>query len=393
MKRKYLIWLISIFLIFSIPGIVPIIKATIWEPTPLSFQSKTYYQVFFDEEKDAYVLARFEIFNWKEENLTQISFEIPGKWVSLRYIIEERRPYSREIEFLDYEVQQLSNSYVYKVNLSQPLHRGEGTNLYLYYKVKGYVKKFINFNFDFETVKLPFEISYVRVSVGVDSNLYLRGGKTRTDFRSELSFFESLTRKVAKTQASNIGYYFERIKYARDYVKEKRMLDAWESFHVTGSYNYKELFFLTYIKEILIGLVVLLILLILFKTGMLRFDVFKRKEWEGFRKLRRKELTFGRLVALTFFTSLISISSLWGIFSLFSSRWRIHPFIVFLGVVLLGCIFILTFSGPAFYFGRKYEISTGILTFLLSLGWLFLFLLILSLLLPPPFPTLFSHVY
>lgn len=401
-------------------------------------QSPTdYYQVLFDEEGDANIVAKLIRLNPSNENVTQITIEIPGGKVNLKYAFQEIKQkncyneclqYEQKCEYyeqvckdwnyqtskcdewtarcasytgicinqqyrcypgwqsdfvpLKYEQEQLSKSVKYTFTLKEQIGPGDGGTLLLFYKSPSYVSKLINYNFDFESIKSPTDLEYLRVAISVDSDLYLRGMGTRVDYRSDYVAAEKAAdfaaSGVAGAYAEELSRYSSSIQYAQGYVKEKHNLDAWEGFHVKGKYNTQSLKWLTYIKEFLYLIIFLIAVKLLFASRIKEAFGIEQKT-KGNKYVR---------AAVTGFISAFSLAAIaWlSIFVLtkflnmigyeFRSLFAIL-FILITGIILLG-----VFIGPSLYIAKKYGMWEGFLTFGSTVMWLFVFMLV--------FTTLFS---
>ncbi|MBI2543358.1 MAG: hypothetical protein HYW24_04175 [Candidatus Aenigmarchaeota archaeon] len=392
MKFKIMTALIALFLLvnFSVSAIATM-------PLPPRYTSTgDYYQVVFDGESEASVLAKFVRMNTGNGTVDEIVFEIPGN-VIMKYMFQEIHnktcndfgcytDWMGTYAPLSYSSEELSKSVKYTVKLNKVIEPGETGTIILYYKAMGYVDSVINYNFDFETAKSPTDIEYTRVAISVDSDLYLRGGSTSVDYKSNFGGFEAAAKMsssgmVTGEYASQIRGYSQNIQYASGYVKEKRNLDPWESFHVKGVYNYSELSFLTYLTEISVGLILLVAARIFLwdkiKNAFAETGFFaKRKEAESYG--RRREGRFSR-IAIAGFVSAVALLVVWWLFFSFLLNfvsyfdWRLQSFSILfmlMGVVLSIVVFVL----PSILIGKRYGTTDGVLTMVASIVWVILIL-------------------
>jgi hypothetical protein len=420
-----------------------------------------YYQVVFDAEAEASVLAMFTRLSTGTDPIDDIVLEIPGR-VNLRYVFQEvpacqsecvrygqqcaedevvctswdeptstckawgkrckrydnvcleyeERCYGWQKTYvpLAYDAEPLSKSVRYTIHLKQPIKQAETGTILVYYKATGYVNPLINYDFDFETAKGPYDVEYARVAVATDSELYLRGAGTKTDYMPGLAQFESYAKETSAGSASAaeyMGTYVSGIRYASGYVKEKRGLDPWESFHVYGSYNYANLWFLTYFWETVAGLAVL----ILFKLFLWHFvknaltSAFQGKREEK-RKPERKEgkpASDGRFTRVAFaglVSSLALLVASWAIFSWLlpsGSQFSYYPFSVFFGMLLLiasAAVMLIVFLAPAVWMWRRFGLNEGISTVVAAVIWLFILIGIISLFVQgePPYRVMYGYL-
>lgn len=338
-----------------------------------------YYQVIFDAEGEASVLASLTRTNMGKEPITELVLEIPGETVNLRYAFQEGYCYSVMEQGITYEEQQdmmirkpmppgygcypsnplehtkeqLSKSVKYTIKLAQPIEPGQSANILLYYKAMGYVTKFVNFNFDFETIKSGYDVDYTRVAVGTDSELYLRGGATKTDYRPAFSGMETAAKEAAYP---SMQPYFEQARYASGFVREKRGLDPWEGFHVYGKYNYADAWFLTYDWEILLGTAITAAALLLIRRKLGIFaSILANKKWAGQRRITLYGLLSAILTLVT-----------WWVLS--STLPALGSSIIFTPLLVLGggALVLAAFFAPAVFVATKHGVNEGILVLVSS---------------------------
>ncbi|MFH1751196.1 MAG: hypothetical protein ABH863_05950 [Candidatus Micrarchaeota archaeon] len=296
MRPLFAILLLSLLLFTSLSSaMLDVVNKQIAEPMPYVATAPqatdSYYQAIFDERGQALVLARLELSNYQREPVTEITLEIPGNSVSLKYALQASPSCTQQCAKFDkvctqsrkvcdvwdysqdscttwrdecqsYQSQCVqytqkcsgsidSNSATYKlvdvqkiggntfrIMLDSPIGSGEKSALLLSYRVFGYVTDGFTKDFDFQTIKAQFDIDYSRVSISVDKDLELKGGQSRTDYVTGFNTFESQMASAPKADAisgSSLGIA-NSIRYATGYVKEKRNLLPNESFHVTGSF-------------------------------------------------------------------------------------------------------------------------------------------------------------
>ena|GEM_PF-2490991 len=372
---------------------------------------RDYYQVTFDGEGEATVLARFTKMNIGRDPILQLKMEIPGKHVTLKYVFQEVQEescwlecYSYESECidsekvctlwneqnnsceawedrclayedqcinyeeiceyyggttfvtLDFKKQTLSKSTQYTIDLEQPIYSTETGTILVYYKVDGYVEKDLAYNFDFETAKFPMDTEYVRVSVSTDADLYLKGEDSTIDYMPN---FESYAAEASKDMAMSAGAtsYFRDVssdvQYASGFVREARNLDPWESFHVTGKYvdeEYKWLLHLNWVAGVALVLIALKLL------------------WKPITK--KLKLPKGKIARVASYGFLSGFSLVWagwlfmGLWSLVERwmNWYVSPLfglsLLAASGVVLGAIIVW----PAYKNGKKFGFGAGIVT-------------------------------
>src|SRR3989339_1580603 len=233
--------------------------------------SGDYYQVLFDERGQATVIEYLQFTNYGEQAVEHIVFEIPANSVKIRYALQEVANTfcpkgaacitSYTPNYVMVPVEELSDG-VYRVKLNQSIAKGNTGKITIYYKAMGYATVgLLSTDFDFQTNKWPFDVDYTRVAVSVTDELALKGGESRSDYKinyaSAMVAMESAPAKASAglLSSSDIGATVQSVKYAYGFIKEKRGLNPYEIFHVTGLYsdNWLKL----YLFEFGIGLLVL----------------------------------------------------------------------------------------------------------------------------------------
>ncbi len=388
-----------------------------------------YYQVIFDGEGEAAVIAKIVQANYGKENIDNITLEIPGR-VNIRYIFQETAvqtcenycisyenvcsktetvctkwnstaqtcgswenkctqfssvcsqysnrcydSYGRSFIPLEFKEEQLSASKKLTVDLSTPVNEGKEVKLVIYYKVFGYVDRDVNFNFDFETIKSPYDTPHLRVAVDVDDDLSLKGGDARTTYISNFNSLESFSapQKIAINgeQANLIRSVSDNAMYAGGYVKTKSNLDPWESFHVTGRYNEKNLWFLNYYEEI-VGLVIAIAAVNLLMGDMLGgiSNMMKKIGRSSLSRITVKSFISAAAVTLTIAVMYVFASSLPFLFR--NQIGNILVVVAGMSAVLFSVAF------PAYYHAQKYGNKEGAAVLLSTIGWLLVIAYVLS---------------
>ncbi len=381
-----------------------------------------YYQVIFDGEGEASVIAKIVQTNYGKENINNVTLEIPGR-VNVRYILQEvpvqtcenycigygnvcsktdmvcdnwnstsqscsyweskctqfssvcsqyssrcYDSYERSFIPLEFNEEQLSSSKKLIVGLSKPVAGGKEVKLVIYYKVFGYVNRELNLNFDFETIKSPYDTPYLRVAVDVDDDLSLKGGDTKTTYISNFNSLESFSAPqkiaIAGDQANLIGSISDNVVYAGGYVKTKSNLDPWESFHVAGRYNGKNVWFLNYYEEI-IGFIVAVVVVNLLMNDVIGgiSNLIKKLGKSPLSRIISRGFISAAAVALTTAIMYAFSSSLSYLF-----RNQVGSILV----VVAGMASILfSIAFPAYYHAQKYGNKEGALVLLSTIAWLF----------------------
>ncbi|MCX6706747.1 MAG: hypothetical protein NT001_01245 [Candidatus Woesearchaeota archaeon] len=241
-----------------------------------AFGQNQYYSVVFDGEGDAIVAAKIKLQNTGKENLTKINIEIPGKGVRMINMMQEVQKTQKQCNnwndiCLEYNENQgcqryerkcsswyeqpswplsyytvdriehnLSKSSAFDLTLPVALESQQTGTIIFYYKVSGYAGKSLGvYDFDFETMKLNQDVNQVRVSINVIDGLYMSGGQSNIDYRSDAGFTAMEKATIASgagIQSDELSSFSNNIEYQQGYVKTAQGLDPLESFHVKGKY-------------------------------------------------------------------------------------------------------------------------------------------------------------
>ncbi|HLD11260.1 MAG TPA: hypothetical protein VJB89_04215 [Candidatus Nanoarchaeia archaeon] len=373
-------------------------------------QTEQYYTIVYDAEGEAEIAARILIHNYGDEAIKNLKAEIPGRSIRMIGAVQEyydtikRCSYyedvcagdeyncdegiciykeegcskvcSQEYEEqtwppkyhnLKYEQEILSDSIVFNFNFEKEIKSQKDATLILYYKSEDYTTKKENiFNFDFETLKINYDTSYISIGVDVDNNLYLENVDSQVEYRDNsyfTGFSEAMTSaKMTPDYVGNIGY--------GSYHKDANSLDPLESFHVTGRYA-KSWYDLNK-KLVLGGIFGGLILLGLIIIGL----VFVVK------KLNKNNLR-GKLILSGFFSALVTIS-IWVIISIFKNNlndwigWQYSSLVFGLFIVAAVLLTLVCIVGPVIYFWSKYNAITGVWALVSFVIWLFIFGVIIA---------------
>lgn len=231
-----------------------------------------FYDVIFRGNGEAIVFAKLVVTNDEETVMDEFSFEVPGVLPTELTIFQQILPrkcleynYSAAVYptpcikygppdyfdayYLSYDNSRAAYRKVsfeeepdagYNLTLPRPLQPSESTAFILSYAAKGYVAESLGlYKFEFETLKVSSRIADVRVSVDVDSELFMKGKRSEVtylpDFKaasSDLAVAENVTTESASMDkfVSNIGSYYGPI------VKEAKQLAAGETLVVKGKY-------------------------------------------------------------------------------------------------------------------------------------------------------------
>lgn len=394
MKQK-LIW--AFFALILLAAIIPPGALSISYPyeNP-SFVSSQYYSVVFDGEGEAAVLAKINIVNTKQENLEKISIEIPGESVRLINTVQQ---YAENTKYCSYwdkkctdmknsqclkyeevcghwaysynqpvfytlepEIQRLSRSSTVNIQFKKALASQETATIIIYYKATGYVKNSMGvFDFDFETAKVSYDMSNVRVAVNVGSDLYLKGGESKVSYLPSFGLMEKSATALSSQAitSSEMTSLSRNLEYQQGFVKTSSGLDPFESFHVTGKYSASK--FLLYAGAIILWIVIIALAVLAIIAGI--------------RKINLKNNTPLKMV-LSGLLSSIGLMLLWALLAFLLKN--LHRFVGYsngeilaLLIILVGILAtILIIAGPIIYFWVKHGAMKGLWAFVSLIIWL-----------------------
>ncbi len=243
-----------------------IVTTTIASAMPFNMQYITsvnqYYNVFFDEEGEAYVALRIDIYNKDSQPIDYLNLEIPGQGMYIYKIVQEHNYAYNEIEA---RPARLSDSVYFTLEI-MPINKSQHSSILIFYKAKGYVdKSFGKYNFEFETIKIPYLTNDVKVSIDVQQGLKLKGKKAEVNYMPDFPVFA----RVATLESSDMKSISNSITRDQSYTKTANYLDPYESFSVKGVYA-ENWFMMNFvwiigIAAVVFVFIVLLLLLLLVK--------------------------------------------------------------------------------------------------------------------------------
>lgn len=352
-----------------------------------------FYSVVFDEEGEATVMVKINVVNIEKTDLDELNIEIPGTSVRIINSIQEHKEsiktcsrweekcvklqdencveYKKECSNwyyrqnqpvyykIDPDVQPLSRSTTVKFKLPKEVRSQEMTTIIIYYKAVGYVEKSAGvYNFDFESIKIPYDVDSVRVAVNVGGDLKLKGGESSISYLPNFGGFGaakalSSSEAVASDQLSSLS---SQIEYQRGFVKQTAGFDPFESFHVTGKYS-KSSFFLHAGS---------LFLWILVAIGAIVAIIFAVRAIT--RKISQKNLTLKIILSGIFST--IGLIVLWVIvFVLMKGlrNWVGYQYVELFSILIVLIsilVTILLIICPSIYFGVKHGAMKGLWAFI-----------------------------
>ena len=297
-------------------------------------------------------------------------------------------PYNQS-HALEYTKTLTSQATILHLGLWTPIQRGETTSIVLFYKIPQYAQKdsLGNFQFDFKTIidRQAILVQNMRVAINVDYCFTLKGGESKVDYRPNIGFMgdAAMTKAASADIASpEFRQYTEQIRYAGGLVKTASNLDAFESFHVKGTYG--ENSFIVNFPEsmfgIVIGALVLAGIIVLGKKAAASFKPKGKFDLMNYSSLAT--LSFASAVGIIILDLIIFFAaeqiSHWS----YNFSW-LSAALVLLGVVVsAGAIFL-----PSLYVASKEGMVKGAAVFGMTLVFLIVLGIIagiaLNILFPP----------
>ncbi len=276
-----------------------------------------------------------------------------------------------------------------RIDLSKPIPPNASGSVALYYRARGYAKHnwFGGYKFQFETLKVEDRIRNVQIGVSTDADLFLRGAQSNVNYQVADATSSMMGVKqeamYAPMRSAELDSFIQQIGYGT-IVKSATDLQPLDSYTVEGVYAASRIGL--YSKEIAIGLVIAAVLLIVLFI-IIRAIVRKmhRNTIEGSLPKVGGSLSLsivGPVVGLSFLSSLLTAAYTLLIIFLTSAMRVIVTYefemVIMLGMAVISCaIYALIMFLPSIYIGVKKGIWSGIITFVLTIGWLIFYFIIL----------------
>ena len=362
-----------------------------------------FYTVTFRGNGEAVITSKIILTNFEEEALSKIELRVPKiepKDLAVFQVIRERvciryeptlrpvgpgeNPRCLQYQEPDYYQSYGNNKYqkakfnlsgdTVEVELPNPIKANGSGAFVVYFRGFGYTDRnlFGAFNYTFETLKVDDKIRDLMVGIETDSDLYLKDAKGKVDYRFDDSGIQELKAADGLAASSpSFDRFYQRIGRG-SIIKKASNLQPLESYSVKGSYADSKL--KLYGKEILIGTVVVLAILVVILLAA-RF-VFRGKLATLPKDDKMKN--FLGATGASFVSSLViagySVLLFWGASQLQELFYEFGVILVILlGIISVG-VYALFLFAPSIFLGIKKGFGWGVTTFVLTLVWLGLFL-------------------
>jgi len=274
------------------------------------------------------------------------------------------------------------------VTLPVPISPENTGAFFVYFRAIGYAKRNLAgaYKFDFETLKTNSSINQLNIGISTDSDLYLKGAKGQVEYRvADTSAIMKMEAGAAAPMANSaIDRVVSQIGQGT-IVKTASNLAPLESYKVSGMYANSRL--KLYGKEILTALaIVLVILAIIFLVIRKILGLFAPVAVKKTVASDVKKQENARLFLTSFGIAFVSSVILAGyslllliVFSYLNYGYYDYQLaqLLRMGLIIFSfCIYSVGLFIPGIYFGYKRGMGWGVLTVVLTVGWLFFYLFI-----------------
>lgn len=375
-----------LFAIMLLMVMSPVLAIDYWH-------SSDTYTIELDGEGDAFIVAEMQFELISEENISEITLEIPGSNVEVYKIIQYMYPYyggtrttsqprpggapstyyddiaypepKSTIEFLDYEKEVYSDFVILNIKLKRNLTLKQQGNIAIVYQTNAIGKEtFQGIEFKFETIKdINSVIRFAGANIIVPGDMTLKG---KPEF--DIDYKPSYLARQFQTETADVGAALATAGLMSNYKaytppRSNRVhysvnnIDPGESFTIKGLYGDNS--YLLYIWEFLATIAIVIMFLFFAKSFRLWKkikDLFSPKihfKKNGF-SLERS-LGMGLISGLFFSISFIFVTILSGITSNlpYAIREILQLMTTLLAVLLIGASLFL----PMFYSFKRQGIK------------------------------------
>lgn len=303
----------------------------------------------------------------------------------LQYQEPDYFSYWREAKYQKASVEYRGDTII--LTLPQPVKENATGGILLYYRAMGYAKKqlFGSYDFSFETLKIEDKIRKLMVGISTDSDLVIRGAKASVNYRFTEPISELKSAMAESTPVANreLDALTNQIGYGA-ITKTASNLASLESYSVKGSFADSS--FKLYAKEMMIAIAVFLVIALIIGLGIRKIiQVINSKNDKMSIKSSSENFSssasgilavFGLSFLSSFFLCIIIICIILvnGFLrtTLQDIKLPLSLLIALLGIslCLISCV------GPAFYLGVRRGLLWGVSTFILTILWLFIDLIL-----------------
>lgn len=386
-----------------------------------------HYSVMFRGNGEAIVTARIVFANEDEAPLSTLSLRVPrvdpkdilAFQISREKICSLYQPAVLKVEYTpavcleyqepDYFQSWYSNGKYQKASLKleadtltialpRSINQNASGSVILFFRAFGYAKKtvFGAYDFTFESLKTEDRIRTLRVGITTDSDIFLRGGKGKVDYRFDEGVAILKTTTIsAPTASPQLDYFVQQIGQGTINKSANNLLPL-DSYLVKGSFADSKV--KLYAKEILLTLVASLIFFYLifrlskwlfFKSGHLRIQAAASSAADLL-------LVFGLSFVSAFLMLAYTLALVFGrvLFLSILPYGAVSIFAILIILISIGIYGLLLFL-PALVLGLRRGIFWGLTAFGLTIFWLvvggivvFLVFFLIGNRIYPPYPII-----
>lgn len=316
--------------------------------------------------------------------------------------IDEINPESTTAPCLDQQIYYGNNSdylkadfkldgNVLRIALPQPVTLSESVNLIINYRSSSFTKEvFIgSYAYKFETLRTNDEIENIQIGISAEQDYFLKGAKGLIRYRDKTQ--ELMPPEVSgSTNLYNREFdtYYNRIGEGTIY-KYASHLAPMESYNVSGSYadSLWKLYLRHLISGVMILIVIILLILIIYKK-IIKFSrtATDKKEIPGKSSVlkmseNQKSLLFSTLASMASATLVVVYTLLVYLFFNFVDGYiKFYNGLDIIIIILILVLSLIIYSAfvflPSILIGIKRKVIWGITTFILTICWLILYLML-----------------
>jgi hypothetical protein len=281
--------------------------------------------------------------------------------------------------FINYSVTHNYNSTLLRLNLSKPLLNSSQITIYLFFSADGVSQKvFQGYSFSFKTTTDPNAlIREAYASVEIPQNMHLKG---EPSFNITYQASTAQSSVMGATSALAVAAALPSIFYYGEYQYQASNLLPGEFFTINGLFGTNLV--LLYLPEILIGIIIAIAIIILFKIFFwTKLKKMFRVKAKGAFSLARPTLT-GVVSGFLFQITYYAVQFLYSFASGYYYYNSPLAILLFLLGIVVGSIALL---GLPYYLYTKFGKREGVLAGIISIVFAIIYSVIILLLFPPAY--------
>jgi len=397
----------------------------------LFFGQNHFYTVIFRGNSESVVYAKLVFTNSEDKPISDFSFTMPGassdEMVAYQMKLPQQciqydylKPESPCIQYRDadylqnYQYYPYGNSQkteyqklqftksggLYKLTLATPVEPNKSAAVIVAYAAKGYVEESAGlFKFNFETLKVPARINQIRVTVDVDSDLFLKGKRASVDYGTR-SFGVADLAAPSAVSSGSLDNVVSKIGSYGPIMKNASNLFPNESFIVRGEYA-------TSWVRLYIGSILMMILVVAILLTIIYFmSCFLKKRHESVSSVTAaspnssanpmqnsfpglpvhfadiSHFTNALLGLLSAVLVIVLSASFNGFMNFLQGiiGFNVNPAFLIIGFIAIILVYLLVIFGPAIFAMSRHGWRAFLLIILAEFLWLIIFLILYLLL-------------